>query len=73
MGVLTTSDHVLVNDVVVGFADMRVRHILELGQTLELVRSDEVVVLLAGKNFEDGLGLGVEVQFIVVSIVIWQY
>ena len=73
MGVLTTSDHVLVNDVVVGLADMRVCHILELGQTLELVRCDEVVVLLAGKNFEDGLGLGVEVQFIVVSIVIWQY
>ena len=72
MGVLAATHNVLVNDVVVGLADVRICHILELSETLELVRSDKIVVLLASEDFENGFRLGVEVQFIIVSIIVWQ-
>ena len=37
LSVLTPPHHVLVDDVVVGLADVRIRHVFEFGQSLELV------------------------------------
>ena len=71
MSVLTPPHHVLVDDVVVGLADVRIRHVLELGQSLKLVRSYEVVILLAGQDLENGLCVRIQIQFIVVSVLIW--
>ena len=48
LGVLAAPDHVLVNDVVVRLADVRVCHVFELGETLKLIRGDKVIVLLTG-------------------------
>ena len=50
MGVLATAHYIFVNDVVVGLTDVRVSHVFELGQPLELIRRDEVVVLLPGQH-----------------------
>ena len=57
LGVLTSPDNILVNDVIVGLANMRISHIIKLGKTLELVRSDEVIVFLSSQHFKDGLSL----------------
>ena len=73
LSVLAATYHVLVNDIVVGLANMVIRHIFKLSETLELVRRDEVVVLLASEDFENRFSLRVEVKFIIVSIAVWQY
>ena len=57
LGVLAASHHVLVNDVVVGLADVRVCHVFKLRQSLELIRCYEVIVFLASKDFKDSLSL----------------
>lgn len=59
LGVLAAPHHVLVNNVVVGLADVRVSHILKLGQSLELVRRDEVVIFLPSKHLKYRLCLRV--------------
>ena len=73
LSVLAATYHVLVNDIVVGLANMVIRHVFKLSETLELVRRDEVVVLLASEDFEYRFSLRVEVKFIIVSIAVWQY
>lgn len=57
LGVLAAPHHVLVNDVVVGLADVRVRHVFKLRQPLELIRRYEVIVFLASKDFKDSFSL----------------
>ncbi len=57
LGVLAAPHHVLVNDVVVGLADVRVGHVFKLRQPLELIRRYKVIVFLARKDFKDCLSL----------------
>ena len=54
-----------------GLADVRIRHVLELGQSLKLVGGYEVVILLAGQDLENGLCVRIQIQFIVVSVLVW--
>ena len=72
LSVLTPANHVLVNNVVVGLAYVRVCHVFKLGQPLELIRRNEVIIFLASENFEYGLCLRVKVQFIVVAVWVGQ-
>ena len=57
LSVLTSTDDVLVDDVVVRLGDVVIGHVCELGQPLELTRSDEIVVLLPSEVLENGLSL----------------
>ena len=49
LSVLAASHHIFINDIVMSFLYVVVRHVLELGQALELTRRYEVVILLARK------------------------
>ena len=61
LGVLAAAHHILVDDVIVRLANVRVRHVLELCQSLKLVRRYEIVVLLSGEHFEDRLRMRVKI------------
>lgn len=52
--------------------DVVIGHVCELGQPLELTRSDEIVVLLPSEVLENGLSLRVEVQLLIIPFRVWQ-
>ena len=61
LGVLAAAHHILVDDVIVGLANVRVRHMVKLRKPLELVRCYEIVVLLSCQHLKDGLSMRVKI------------
>ena len=57
MGVFTAPHYILVYDVVVGLANVRIRHVFKFSESLELPRCDEVVILLPSEHLEYSLSV----------------
>ena len=72
LSVLAASHHIFINDIVMSLLYVVVRHVLELGQALELTRRYEVVILLARKILKYCLCVRVQIQLLVVLLLIRQ-
>ena len=72
LSVLAASHHIFINDIVMSLLYVVVRHVLELGQALELTRRYEVVILLARKILKYCLCVRVQIQFLVVLFLVGQ-
>ena len=70
MAVFGAPNHVLEDEVIVGPLQVLVGHILEFCESLELVRRDEVVGLLARQILKDLLCLAVHVKLFILFAVL---
>ena len=72
LSVLTSTDDVLVDDVVVRLCNVGVCHGVEFCQPLKLVRRYEIVILLPCQHLKDGLRLRIEIKLVIIAVGVGQ-